>query len=79
MSNLFKRLQDDQNSVIPEFLSSHPVTKERIRNSNKGEYKVHWKKKIKKTIAIQWIKKIIKNLKFILVIISILKSWDYDF
>jgi Zn-dependent protease with chaperone function len=35
MSNLFKRLQDDQNSVIPEFLSSHPVTKERIRNSNK--------------------------------------------
>ncbi|MCL6460277.1 MAG: M48 family metallopeptidase [Flavobacterium micromati] len=35
MSNLFKRLQEDQNSVIPEFLSSHPVTEERINNSNK--------------------------------------------
>ena len=30
MSNLFKRL-DDQMSIIPEFLSSHPVTKERIQ------------------------------------------------
>lgn len=30
MSNLFKRL-DDNMSMVPEFLSSHPMTKERIR------------------------------------------------
>ncbi len=36
MSNLFKRLQDDSfNFSIPEFLSSHPVTKERINYINK--------------------------------------------
>ena len=36
MSNLFKRLQDDSfNLSIPEFLSSHPVTKERINYINK--------------------------------------------
>lgn len=29
MSNLFKRL-DDHSNIIPEFLSSHPITKERI-------------------------------------------------
>jgi predicted Zn-dependent protease len=30
MSNLFKRLQDKRFISIPEFLSSHPVTEERI-------------------------------------------------
>lgn len=30
MSNLFQRLQKKQSIVIPEFLSSHPVTKNRI-------------------------------------------------
>lgn len=31
MTRLFGRLQDEGDSVMPEFLSSHPVTKERIR------------------------------------------------
>ena len=36
MANLFKRLQDEENEfVMPEFLSSHPVTKERIAFINK--------------------------------------------
>lgn len=36
MSNLFKRLQEDSfNFTIPEFLSSHPVTEERIDYINK--------------------------------------------
>jgi predicted Zn-dependent protease len=36
MSNLFKRLQDDKsNFSVPEFLSSHPVTEERINYINK--------------------------------------------
>jgi Zn-dependent protease with chaperone function len=30
MLNLFKRLQDEGDTIIPEFLSSHPVTKQRI-------------------------------------------------
>jgi Zn-dependent protease with chaperone function len=34
MSNLFKRLQDEEVVSIPEFLSSHPVTTERIRDIN---------------------------------------------
>jgi Zn-dependent protease with chaperone function len=36
MSNLFKRLQDEEKGVvdIPEFLSSHPVTNERIKDVN---------------------------------------------
>jgi Zn-dependent protease with chaperone function len=34
MSNLFKRLQDEEVVTIPEFLSSHPVTTERIRDIN---------------------------------------------
>ncbi|PKB16803.1 M48 family metallopeptidase [Flavobacterium sp. 5] len=36
MSNLFKRLQDEEKGVvnIPEFLSSHPVTTERIKDVN---------------------------------------------
>ena len=36
MSNLFKRLQEDSfDFSIPEFLSSHPVTEERIDYINK--------------------------------------------
>jgi beta-barrel assembly-enhancing protease len=36
MSNLFKRLQDEESSIsVPEFLSSHPVTTERISFINK--------------------------------------------
>lgn len=36
MSNLFKRLQEDKNNFsIPEFLSSHPITTERIHDVNK--------------------------------------------
>lgn len=36
MSNLFKRLQDEENGIaVPEFLSSHPVTTERISFINK--------------------------------------------
>lgn len=34
MSNLFKRLQNEEVVTIPEFLSSHPVTTERIRDIN---------------------------------------------
>lgn len=34
MSNLFKRLQDEEVVTIPEFLSSHPVTTERITDIN---------------------------------------------
>jgi Zn-dependent protease with chaperone function len=34
MSNLFKRLQDEEVISIPEFLSSHPVTTERIKDIN---------------------------------------------
>lgn len=34
MSNLFKRLQDKEVLNIPEFLSSHPVTTERIKDIN---------------------------------------------
>lgn len=34
MSNLFKRLQDEEVVSIPEFLSSHPVTTERIKDIN---------------------------------------------
>ena len=34
MSNLFKRLQEDEVVSIPEFLSSHPVTAERIKDIN---------------------------------------------
>jgi Zn-dependent protease with chaperone function len=34
MSNLFKRLQDTEVVTIPEFLSSHPVTTERIKDIN---------------------------------------------
>lgn len=34
MSNLFKRLQDEEVVTIPEFLSSHPVTAERIKDIN---------------------------------------------
>ena len=30
MLNLFKRLQNEGNTIIPEFLSSHPVTQQRI-------------------------------------------------
>ncbi|MDQ5930354.1 MAG: hypothetical protein QG594_2142 [Bacteroidota bacterium] len=30
MSNLFKRLQEEKNISIPEFLSSHPITEKRI-------------------------------------------------
>lgn len=30
VSNLFKRLDDQTNAMIPEFLSSHPMTQERI-------------------------------------------------
>lgn len=30
MLNLFKRLQNEDDSIIPEFLSSHPVTQQRI-------------------------------------------------
>lgn len=30
MLNLFKRLQDEGDAIVPEFLSSHPVTKQRI-------------------------------------------------
>jgi beta-barrel assembly-enhancing protease len=32
MSTLFKRLQNEKTISIPEFLSSHPVTKDRIRH-----------------------------------------------
>lgn len=35
MSNLFKRLQDKEFVSIPEFLSSHPVTTDRINYINK--------------------------------------------
>lgn len=36
MSNLFKRLQEDKNNFsIPEFLSSHPITTERIHDVEK--------------------------------------------
>ena len=36
MSNLFKRLQEEENGIaVPEFLSSHPVTTERISFINK--------------------------------------------
>jgi Zn-dependent protease with chaperone function len=34
MSNLFKRLQNEEVVTIPEFLSSHPVTTERIKDIN---------------------------------------------
>jgi predicted Zn-dependent protease len=34
LSNLFKRLQDEEVVTIPEFLSSHPVTTERITDIN---------------------------------------------
>ena len=34
MSNLFKRLEDKEVVTIPEFLSSHPVTTERIKDIN---------------------------------------------
>lgn len=34
MSNLFKRLQDEEIVTIPEFLSSHPVTTDRINDIN---------------------------------------------
>jgi len=34
MSNLFKRLQDEESVSIPEFLSSHPVTTDRIKDIN---------------------------------------------
>ena len=30
MLNLFKRLQDEGDAIVPEFLSSHPVTQQRI-------------------------------------------------
>jgi predicted Zn-dependent protease len=33
MLNLFKRLQDEGDAIIPEFLSSHPVTKQRIETT----------------------------------------------
>lgn len=36
MSNLFKRLEEDKNGFsIPEFLSSHPITNERINDIDK--------------------------------------------
>jgi Zn-dependent protease with chaperone function len=35
MSTLFKRLQKENNSVIPEFLSSHPLTADRIKYIDK--------------------------------------------
>ncbi|WP_395057879.1 M48 family metallopeptidase, partial [Flavobacterium sp.] len=36
MSNLFKRLQEDKSALsIPEFLSSHPITNERINDIDK--------------------------------------------
>jgi Zn-dependent protease with chaperone function len=34
MSNLFKRLENEETVSIPEFLSSHPVTTERIKDIN---------------------------------------------
>ncbi|MBW4358978.1 M48 family metallopeptidase [Flavobacterium taihuense] len=34
MSNLFRRLQNEEVVAIPEFLSSHPVTTERIKDIN---------------------------------------------
>ena len=34
MSNLFRRLQNEEVVTIPEFLSSHPVTTERIKDIN---------------------------------------------
>jgi len=51
MSNLFKRLQEDQNSVIPEFLSSHPVTEERINNSNKWTRNTNFAEKENKKLT----------------------------
>lgn len=59
MSNLFNRLQEDQNSVIPEFLSSHPVTKERIKNSHKwmGNKKFTEKENKKLSILFNELKK----------------------
>ncbi|MFI0491811.1 M48 family metallopeptidase [Flavobacterium sp.] len=35
MTTLFKRLQKENNSAIPEFLSSHPVTADRIKDIEK--------------------------------------------
>lgn len=52
MSNLFKRLESNGSMSIPQFLSSHPITKERIkyinaRNINKN-YTIQENAKLKK-------------------------------
>ncbi len=52
MTSLFNRLQEEGNTIIPEFLSSHPVTKERIKMTKdmvqKEKYKIKENLKLKR-------------------------------